>query len=142
MRIGIAGFYHETNTFSPVKTTYDDFQKAHGEEMLTHPVWSELRRAGHQLHPILQARARPAGLVKKACFERVRHEILSGLSECPNLDALFLVLHGAMEVEDIGNGEEALLRNIREFMGGDVFICGTLDLHGNLSAGSCARATY
>jgi len=49
------------------------------------------------------------------------------------LDAVFLDLHGAMEVEQYGDGEAALLREIREAVGPDPLICGTLDLHGNLS---------
>ncbi len=134
MRIGIAGFYHETNTFSPIKTAYEDFEKVRGDEMLDHPVWQELRQRGHELYPLLQARARPSGSVTRECLGRIRDEIVSGFSDCPSLDALFLVLHGAMEVEGIGNGEESLLTAIQRLTGDEVFVCGTLDLHGNLSA--------
>jgi len=133
MRIGIAGFHHETNTFSPVKTTYEDFHKTRAEELLKHPAWEQLRRAGHSLHPTLQARARPSGPVTKACYERITSEIASALADCLPLDALFLILHGAMEVERIGNGEGALVQDIHTVIGEDVFVCGTLDLHGNLS---------
>jgi microcystin degradation protein MlrC len=42
-------------------------------------------------------------------------------------------LHGAMEVEDIGDGESDLVNSIREVVGLDIPITASLDLHGNIA---------
>ena len=47
------------------------------------------------------------------------------------VDGIWLYLHGAMEVEDIGSGELALLRMIREKVGFNVPIALALDFHAN-----------
>jgi microcystin degradation protein MlrC len=42
-------------------------------------------------------------------------------------------LHGAMEVEEIGDGESDLIKSIRHIIGDKIPIVGSLDLHGNIS---------
>src|SRR5690606_24492593 len=48
-------------------------------------------------------------------------------------DGLLLDLHGAMVVEDIGDGEGDFLRRIREAVGPEAPIACSLDLHANIS---------
>jgi microcystin degradation protein MlrC len=43
------------------------------------------------------------------------------------------MLHGAMEVEEIGDGESDLVEAIRRLVGPDMLISGSLDLHGNIA---------
>ena len=61
MRIGVGGFCHETNTFSPVATGYEDFRIARGDELIGGGPWVELARQGHALVPLLRAGASPSG---------------------------------------------------------------------------------
>jgi len=132
MKIAVGGFGHESNTFSTIPTRYEDLRFARGEELIAAEIWRQVRD-GHEIVPLVRAWAQPSGPVTPDCYRRVADELLSGLEKSLPLDAVFLSLHGAMEVEGLGDGEGELLREIRGLVGEDVFIAGTLDLHGNLS---------
>jgi microcystin degradation protein MlrC len=83
--------------------------------------------------PTLLAEAFPHGLVEKDAYLRLREEMLDRLSSSLPLDGVFLDLHGAMEVEKVGCGEEDLAKSVREVVGDDIPIVASLDLHGNIS---------
>lgn len=133
MRIAIGGLMHETNTFSTVLTRYEDFGVARGGELIQGDVWQRAHAAGYELAPLFVAHATPSGRVTRDCFERFLVELLDGIRSCLPLDGLLLHLHGAMEVEGIGDGETALLQAVREVVGPATLIAVTLDLHANLS---------
>jgi len=133
MRIAVAGLAHETNTFSTLPTSYEDFAITRGRVLIDTPFWQRLADAGHELFPLFVAHATPSGRVTRACFERLLNELLTGLQAHLPLDGLLLHLHGAMDVEGVGDGETAILRAVREIIGRETFIAVTLDLHANLA---------
>jgi microcystin degradation protein MlrC len=133
MRIGVGGWSHETNTFSSLPTRHEDFQFARGNKLVSAEPWQELAKQGHTLVPLVRAWAHPSGPLTPDCYRRIAGELADRLKAALPLDALFLELHGAMEVAQIGDGETAILRDVRAVTGPEVFICGTLDLHGNLA---------
>lgn len=133
MRIAVGGWLHETNTFSTMPTRYEDFYFTRGQAVVDKDAWKPIAREGHDLIPLPRAWGHPSGRVTLDCFRRITDEIVSGLQANLPLDAVFLDLHGAMEVEEIGDGEAELLREVRGVVGPEVLIGGTLDLHGNLS---------
>lgn len=133
MRIAIAGFSHETNTFSTLPTRFEDFHVTRGDQLTQDPLWQAAAAQGHQIMPLLVASASPSGRVTRSAFERFSAEILDGLRQCLPLDGVLLHLHGAMEVEEIGDGETALLRAVRARIGAEPRIAVTLDLHANLA---------
>ncbi|MCJ7738985.1 MAG: M81 family metallopeptidase, partial [Anaerolineae bacterium] len=133
MRIAYGGFLHETNTFSTLVTQYDDFRVVRDQALFDSPFWQEAVANGHRLFPLFVAHATPGGRVTRDCFQRFLDELLGGLQACLPLDGLLLELHGAMEVEEIGDGETALLKAVRDRVGPKTFISVTLDLHANLS---------
>jgi microcystin degradation protein MlrC len=81
LRIAIAGFQHETNTFSPIRATFADFVAADAWPGLTRgeaifeavaginlPVAgfiAEARGLRHELVPLLWCQAQPSGLVTR-----------------------------------------------------------------------------
>lgn len=133
MRIAIAGLAHETNTFSTLPTTYEDFRITRGSVLIDTPFWQKMADAGHELFPLFVAHATPSGRVTRAAFERFLKEMLEGLQAHLPLDGVLLHLHGAMDVEGVGDGETAILRAVREIVGLETFIAVTLDLHANLA---------
>ena len=147
-RIAIGGFQHETNTFAPVKATWDDFVAAdawpglvRGEIVIPSvrginiPIAgaaAALAEGGHKIAPLAWAAAQPSAHVTEDAFERMA-DLLCGLLEAEKgLDALYLDLHGAMVTEHHDDGEAALLRRVRETVG-DLPIAVSLDLHANVS---------
>src|SRR4029079_15895396 len=127
MKVAVAGFMHETNTFSPYPADLAAFQRpatlpglTKGADIparfagLNIPVTGAmevLRAAGHTHVPICWASAVPSGAVTREAFETIAGLILDGLT--PDIDALYLDLHGAMVTDAHEDGEGELLRRIR-----------------------------
>ena len=132
MKIAVAYFQHETNTFSPVVTRLSDFELIIGCGMLDKlSCRSIFLKAGAQLVPTIYASALPSGAIEKDSFIKLQNMIVDKLDQ--QLDGLLLHLHGAMEVEGLGSGEAALLDVIRQKTGPDLPIAVVLDFHANNS---------
>jgi microcystin degradation protein MlrC len=144
MRLAIAGFMHESNTFNPLKTDRAAFlgqSMSFGTDMLDewrdahHEVGGFLEAAGVEgFEPILigMAWATPAGPVTHEVFEEVTGRLIEGLQSQPG-DGLLLALHGAMVAEGHPDADGEVLARLRRALGPDYPIVVTLDLHGNLS---------
>ena len=127
-RVFVAGFAHETNTFHPVKTTGFSSSKP-GALSLT--AWE-----GADLEIVSGVSAYPSGggtIEEKACREAM-DRVLDSLRAAMPVDAVFLRLHGAMYAEGIGPAETILVGEVRSFVGPEVPIACTFDLHGNIPA--------
>jgi microcystin degradation protein MlrC len=133
LRISIGGIGHETNTFSPVWTAYRDFRITRGLDLLKYIDAREWRQDDVELLPTFVAGALPSGLVQKAAYLQLKEELLRELEVTLPVDGVYLSLHGAMEVEEIGDGESDLVSAVRALVGPDVLISISLDLHGNIS---------
>jgi microcystin degradation protein MlrC len=156
LRIAAAGFMHETNTFVPRPTTFEDFAVAQqypglcfGEDMLRQVAERNLglagfaevaAKAGHRIMPLCWSFAQPGGIVTDHAFERISAMIIEPLGYL-DPDVVFLELHGAMVTESFEDGEGELIRRVRAIVGSDVPIVCTLDLHGNISRKSVETAS-
>jgi microcystin degradation protein MlrC len=144
MRIAIAGFMHESNTFNPLRTDraafavgsltfgpalLDEWRDAH------HEVGGFLEAAdaeGFEPVPVVMAWATPSGPVTDDVFNEVTWTIIEGVRrEQP--DGLLLALHGAMVAESHPDADGEVIARLRQALGADFPIVVTLDLHGNLS---------
>lgn len=128
-RIAIGGIRHETNTFSPISTGNDDFRVSRGAGLTR----AAERHVGVTLLPAFVASSIPGGLVRKATYTRLKNELLGELAALGPIDGIYLDLHGAMEVEEIGDGEGDLVAAVRALVGNAPLIAVSLDLHGNIS---------
>ncbi|HKG25720.1 MAG TPA: M81 family metallopeptidase [Thermomicrobiales bacterium] len=144
LRIALAGFAHETNTFASKHTGLDEFVAAglfRGEEVFglagtNTVVGGVVDRAASvpdvELVPLLATSAIPGGLVTAEAVETIEGEIQDGLRRT-RPDAVILDLHGAMATELADDGEGTTIRRVRETMGAGTPIVVVLDLHANLS---------
>ncbi len=157
-RIALAGFLHETNTFAPLPTTFEDFTAAGGPyadflrgQKLLEFRGKTINRAycgfinkaetlGHEIIPLVWAAAEPSNQVTANAFERIMGLIATGLSEKGPFEGLYLDLHGAMVYEDYNDGETEILRRARALVG-DIPIVVSLDLHGNITRKSFEMAS-
>ncbi len=154
-RIAIAGFQHETNSFSPLPATFADFIREDGWPGLTEsgslvsvfsgtniPIGGFIDAMSPcvELVPILWASAEPSNLVETAAFEQVSERILGGIERALPLDGIYLDLHGAMVTEDHEDGEGELLRRVRELAGPGTPVAVSLDLHANITSEMVAHA--
>ncbi|HSI02076.1 MAG TPA: M81 family metallopeptidase [Reyranella sp.] len=142
-RVLIAQFMHETNTFSKLKTTLDDYRRRwliEGEAMVGHFRGTRNEVGGYidaaaryGWEPVLAvaANATPSGTLTKATWETIRDKIVGAAKRAGKLDAVCLSLHGAMVTETEDDAEGALLETLRDAIGPDVPMVATLDLHAN-----------
>jgi len=150
-RILFGGLFHETHTFLPEPTRWEDFRVSAGTEILTKAgdesptdgFLGEAKAFGWEVVPTIDARAMPSGPVEDAAFERfwTEFEQRARPALAAGVDAIFLVLHGAMATQSIEDVEGELLTRVRKLPGAATLpIFGVLDLHGNISARQCAHA--
>ncbi|HRD75473.1 MAG TPA: M81 family metallopeptidase [Hyphomicrobiaceae bacterium] len=144
-RVLIAGFKHETNTFSIMPTDLAAYRARglqRGTEIAETFTGTNTELAafmdagkehGWEVIPVISADATPSGKLTRECYEAITGEILDGIAKAGRLDAILLNLHGAMVAEHTFDGEGTLLERIREKVGRDVVIGVSLDLHANVT---------
>src|SRR5690625_4058299 len=127
-RIGIAFFYHESHSFTPMITTLDHFYNeayVKGEEIFEHYTGTRTEVGGFidyfkektnsvELVPLLCAAATPSGVVIKEAYNKIESDFMKEISRNLPLDGVLLALHGAMVVEGLHDPEEKLLKEIRK----------------------------
>jgi microcystin degradation protein MlrC len=152
LRIGVAGFLHESNTYLGVPTQYADFVAASlttGPSLLdrwrgTHHelggFLAVLERENVEIVPLLATFAIPSGCIDTASFERIAAELLEQLRLALPIDGLLLALHGATVGEEHPDADGEILQRIRGVVGDALPIVTTLDLHANVSPRMIALA--
>lgn len=151
MRIFVAGFHHETNTFAPSVADWAAFGAgagypayARGAAMLEQMSGGSLaiagfvreaRARGWTLVPSVWAGAMPSNRVSADALARIRDEMLADLREAlrDGLDGMLLDLHGAAVAEGADDAEGELLACLRAVAGPSLPIVASLDLHANVT---------
>lgn len=144
-RILIAGFKHETHTFSRLPTdltSYRDrilYRRAEvparlaGTRSEVAAFLDAATRHGWQVVTPVVADATPSGKVTEETYRVIAGEILDAAANEGPFDGVLLNLHGAMVAEHTDDGEGTLLAALREVLGPGVPIAATLDLHANVT---------
>ncbi|RCX18770.1 microcystin degradation protein MlrC [Anaerobacterium chartisolvens] len=132
MKVLVGSFQCESNTFCKKKASLEDFEIVQGTEVIDRLAASGVfADNGFEIIPAVFASALPSGEVRQQAFNYVRDVILKVIDDNPGIDAVYLYLHGAMCVEGIGSGEEALITAIRQKIGMNILIGVALDFHAN-----------
>jgi microcystin degradation protein MlrC len=151
-RVLIAGFKHETNTFSILPTTLQSYEArgyVKGDAIVPFFKGTNTEIAAfldgcakYGWEPVLSvaADATPSGKLTRDCYETIAGEIISSAEKAGKLDAILLNLHGAMVAEHTDDGEGTLLERVRAKVGPGVIIAATLDLHANVTKAMAQHA--
>lgn len=143
-RILVAGLFHETHTFLSGRTMLSDFETRKGAEIWAcagdaSPLGGVLefgKNVGWEMIPLVDYRATPGAMVADEVIDQFWREWLQ-LAEpewALGVDAIYLVLHGAMVSESLDDVEGEILSRIRSLPGAaDLPIFGVFDLHANFS---------
>lgn len=146
MKFFIAHLATETNTFAPAPTGRGGFEAYgifHGDASRRDPegtgaflrfLTDLIEADGHEVVESVSAIAQPSGRTVRHVYEALRDEILADLRAAMPVDAVQLLLHGAMAAEGYDDCEGDLAARIREIVGPDVAIGLELDLHCHLTA--------
>ncbi|WP_144186067.1 M81 family metallopeptidase [Elioraea rosea] len=149
MRIGVAGFQHESHSFARFPADIAAFEKPGGFPPLSRgaamlgalagtrvPAAGAIEAAeaaGHQVVPLAWGMAMPSAPVTREAFDTIAGWIVEDAAAAMPLDGLYLDLHGAMMAEHAPDGEGELLRRLRARLGPDLPIAVSLDLHANVT---------
>jgi microcystin degradation protein MlrC len=153
LRIFTAAFETETNTFSPLPTGLESFERNGLQRGRSGPVtpalhtaamiaWRTLaERDGYTVVESIAASAEPAGRVLQSVYERLRDELLADLRTAMPIDVVLLYLHGAMVAENQDDCEGDILARVRQIVGPGAVVGTELDLHCHLTEAMVAHAT-
>lgn len=138
-RVLFAGLFHETHTFLEGTTALRDFQVLRDGEMFgcagdSSPLGGALESArayGWELLPTVDYRASPSAIVEDVVIETFWQELAQRIPA--KVDAIYLVLHGAMVSQSLFDVEGEILSRLRERVGDAVPIFGVFDLHANFT---------
>ena len=146
LRCAVASIVQETNTFSPVPATLDDFQaqglwsgaeaseRARGTNTEFAGALETVGAGGAMALPIVRAWAMSGGVLDDAAFAELRRRLVDGLREAAPVDGLVLCLHGALVTDSEPAADAALVDAARAALGVGVPIVVTHDLHANVTA--------
>jgi microcystin degradation protein MlrC len=142
-RVLIAGLFHETHTLVDEITGLDEFQVLRGAELLARegdgsPLGGALetaRRLDWEVVPTIDCRAQPSGTAADKVFESFWAKLQPQVEAAGgSVDAIYLVLHGAMVTTSQRDVEGELLRRLRKIKAVETLpIFGVFDLHANFS---------
>lgn len=148
MRVAVGELWHETNSFSPVPTTGEEFRQYAGDAVRDRyadtgtEVGGFIEAAGEtdgvELVPLEAARAVPGGPVDHGFFESFTDRLLAGL-DGRDVDGVLLSLHGSMVTDGEVDPEGTLLGRVREAVG-DRPVVASLDHHANVTGAMVAAA--
>lgn len=151
MKIAIAGFQHETNSFAGTVARRSDFDRpggwppfCAGDEMLEiisksgTPAAGAIRAAHEaavEIIPLLWCIGLPSGPVEDEAFNDIAGDICLRFRDAlaQGAQALYLDLHGAMVTPSWPDAEGELLRRLRKIAPRPFPIAASFDLHGNIS---------
>ena len=145
MRVGIVSLMHESNTFAPGPTplsAFDRDQFLAGDAMrerLTgthHEVggfFDQLGDDGLEAVPVFAAWTLPSGVIAGFAGDELVNRMTGALRAAGPLDGLLLAPHGAAVSEREPDFDGHWMGRVRELVGPELPIIGTLDLHANLS---------
>jgi len=150
-RVLFAGLFHETHTFVEGITGLRDFQILRGEEILScegdsSPLGGALEAAknfGWEILPTVDFRASPSAMVEDEVVESFWREFESRAKPelAKKVDAIYLVLHGAMVSQSLTDVEGEILERIHKLLGAEnIPIFGVFDLHANFTERMAANS--
>lgn len=148
-RVGVAYLIQESNTFSPLPTTLNDFGITLGMEAIER--WQgtrteiggfldTLERPDIEVVPLFAGWAITKGRILACEYKRMKQIARATAQSAGALDGLLVALHGAMCAEGADDAESGLLGCLREVVGPQPPLILTLDLHANLTRRICALA--
>ena len=145
MRLAALGVSHETNTFSPVPTTYAEFEQSgilRGEAIRrrfrdSHATlagfFDASEQLGFDLVPLVFTVTEPMGTITADAFDRIAGEMLARLRAEGPWDGVLLAQHGAAVAAAHPDMDGEIAARVRDAVGPDVPVGLALDMHANVS---------
>ena len=140
-KVLVAQFVTESNANIPYKTDLENYDLRFGEDAISQMnMGTVFADAGIEVVPSVYANGFSGGVVTRNAFDYIENRLLNDIrANLGTLDGMFLHLHGASEVEDIGSGDHHILKEVRKLVGPYMPIVVACDPHGNLCKECAAK---
>jgi microcystin degradation protein MlrC len=155
-RVAILGLHLEVNAFSPPTTRLDFEQQSWIEgEAITEAGRAQVSAVPTEIPgfytrmdatgawepvPLIVITAPPGGIMAPGVFPEFLRIARARLEAAGPVDAVYVASHGASRAAEEADTDGAILAMLRDVVGPDVPIVGTLDLHCNVSDRQIALA--
>lgn len=152
-RIAIAGFQHESNSFSKIPASLDRWKAAgiiFGQAIVDEYETSTATIAGMlarlkqesdiEIHPLVFTRMMPMGPMTVEATEHIMDLMLKEIADNGPWDAVLLPLHGAAVSDKYLDADGEISEKVRKLVGENVIIGTALDMHANVSQKVVANA--
>lgn len=143
IRVLFAGLFHETHTFLPELTPLSGFEALKGQEMFRRAgdgsnfdgFLVRAKAHGWTVLPTADYQAMPSGTVDHRVFEAFWADVEAEMAKLKGtqIDAVFLLLHGAMVTDKEVDPEGEFLARLRPLLPKGIPIFGVFDLHANFT---------
>ncbi len=157
-KIILVELHQETNSFSTVPTTIREFESlmlAYGDTVFERAKkYKQFQVAGFlkavqkfgkgqvEVIPAYTAWATSGGPIERSVYDHFVETLLDILEKHPDLDGMYVSMHGAMGVEGLRDPESDFLRIIRKQVGISLPIGVSYDLHANITEEKVRLATF
>src|SRR5690625_3319256 len=124
VKIVVAEFIHESNSFREELTNFKDFEDfylLYGNDVIEQfrgaktgmgGFIERVEKIGGEIIPLLSTFALPSGSIQKSVYDSFKETILNGLKENKDIDGVLLHLHGAAMVDGLPDTEGDLLKAV------------------------------
>jgi len=145
MKILVAQFKQETDSFSNVKCGLSRFKKyyyAYGDDLYKELEFrntemggalSVLKKEGVNIIPSLAMNSCSGGVVKEDAYNHFKDIFFKDIERSQPVDGIYLCLHGATVFENDEDGMGRLIEEVREKAGREVIISVSFDFHANIT---------
>ena len=135
MKVAVGFFTTESNANIKTKCKLSNYDIAFGDECIIKCKIKDVFESNNiELIPLIYANAAGAGVIEKETFEYIESCFINNIkANLKDIDGIWLHLHGASYVEEIGSGDHHILKEIRKIVGPYLPIAVVCDPHGNLT---------
>ena len=146
IRIATGGFMHESNTFSVIPASLDEFKRAgilEGDAIRGEYATSQSTLAGFfaieredpevQVVPLVYGRVTPMGAITGEAIEFLMDSMIAALREHGPWNAVLMPQHGAAVSVPFLDADGEMVRRVRALVGPKVPIGLAMDMHGNMT---------
>ena len=119
MKVLVGHFTTESNENIPQMNTIKNYELETGEKVIDRMKIREVFKSHNiEIIPSIYAGGGPSGVIEKNTFLLIENMFLNSIQQHLNeIEGIYLWLHGASYVEELGSGDFHLLKEIRKLVG-------------------------
>jgi len=152
IRIVVSEFYQETNSFNPVITHIEDFERrmiSEGEDLrnIQGPralagIFKAIEDGNGEAIPACSMSSQSGGAVDQRAVDLFLEKTVAVIKQNMPVDGVFLSLHGATQTTEYDDACGMILESIREEVGESAVISAAFDLHANITPKIVENANF